>query len=157
MRYGGPDAAPVTTDGRHPETSDLVAGWWMIDVYSDERAVELAAYVSTEPGPLDEGALRALVPRVLASLVCRGEDFDAAEDALQDALLEALRVWPERPPRDPPACLATVATRRLVDARRSDGTGALQLLDALIAYLDDGNAWAAERLSASLAGSSTPR
>ena len=49
---------------------------------------------------LDEGALRALVPRVLAGLVRRGEDFDAAEDALQEALLEALRVWPEHPPGD---------------------------------------------------------
>jgi RNA polymerase sigma factor (sigma-70 family) len=69
---------------------------------------------------LDEGALRALVPRVLAGLVRRGEDFDAAEDALQEALLEALRVWPEHPPRDPRAWLQTVATRRLVDARRSE-------------------------------------
>jgi RNA polymerase sigma factor (sigma-70 family) len=69
---------------------------------------------------LDESALRALVPRVLAGLVRRGEDFDAAEDALQEALLEALRVWPEHPPRDPGAWLATVATRRLVDARRSE-------------------------------------
>ena len=63
---------------------------------------------------------RDLIPRVLASLVRRGEDFDAAEDALQEALLEALRVWPEHPPRDPRAWLATVATRRLVDARRSE-------------------------------------
>src|SRR3954467_11524240 len=73
---------------------------------------------------LDEGALhgfgRDLIPRVLAGLVRRGEDFDAAEDALQEALLEALRVWPEHPPRDPGAWLATVATRRLVDARRSE-------------------------------------
>src|SRR6266540_206583 len=53
-------------------------------------------------------------------MVRRGEDFDAAEDALQEALLEALRVWPEHPPRDPRAWLATVATRRLVDARRSE-------------------------------------
>jgi hypothetical protein len=53
-RYGGPDAAPVITDGPHPETSDLVAGWWMIDVDSQERAVELAAYVSSEPGPRGE-------------------------------------------------------------------------------------------------------
>ena len=154
VRYGGPDAAPVTTDGPHPETSDLVAGWYMIDVDSYERAVEVAAYVSSEPGPggeplcewidvreimshstvgglsagvteaaaqgLDEGALRALVPRVLAGLVRRGEDFDAAEDALQEALIEALRAWPEHPPRDPRAWLTTVATRRLVDARRSE-------------------------------------
>jgi RNA polymerase sigma factor (sigma-70 family) len=74
----------------------------------------------TPAGQVDERALRALVPQVLAGLVRRGEDFDAAEDALQDALIEALRVWPEHPPRDPPAWLATVATRRLVDARRSE-------------------------------------
>src|SRR3954467_13472303 len=70
---------------------------------------------------LDEGALhgfgRDLIPRVLAGLVRRGEDFDAAEDALQEALLEALRVWPEHPPRDPAAWLATVATRQHVDPR----------------------------------------
>jgi hypothetical protein len=33
--------------------------------------------------------------------------------------VEALPVWPEHPPRDPSAWLATVATRRLVDARGS--------------------------------------
>lgn len=71
-------------------------------------------------GSLDEHALRALVPRVLATLVRRGEDFDAAEDAIQEALIDALRVWPERPPDDPRAWLAAVATRRLVDARRSE-------------------------------------
>ncbi|MCW3021994.1 MAG: polymerase subunit sigma-24, partial [Conexibacter sp.] len=74
----------------------------------------------TPAGQVDERALRELDPLVLAGLVRRGEDFDAAEDALQDALIEALRVWPEHPPRDPRAWLATVATRRLVDARRSE-------------------------------------
>jgi len=69
---------------------------------------------------LEEGLLRALLPRVLAGLVRRGEDFDAAEDALQEASLEALRVWPGHPPRDPRAWLTTVAMRRLVDARRSE-------------------------------------
>jgi RNA polymerase sigma factor (sigma-70 family) len=77
--------------------------------------------VTDLPHPrVDEGALRALVPRVLAGLVRRGEDFDAAEDALQEALLEALRVWPQSPPLDPRAWLMAVATRRLVDARRSE-------------------------------------
>ena len=51
VRYGGPDAAPVTTDGPLPETSDLAAGWFMIDVESRERALEIAAYISSEPGP----------------------------------------------------------------------------------------------------------
>ena len=51
VRYGGPDAAPVTTDGPLPETTDLVAGWYMVDVESYERALEVAAYASSEPGP----------------------------------------------------------------------------------------------------------
>ncbi|WP_196808982.1 RNA polymerase sigma factor [Conexibacter woesei] len=71
---------------------------------------------------VDEGALRALVPRVLAGLVRRGEDFDAAEDALQEALIEALRVWPAHPPDEPQAWLASVARRRLIDARRSEAS-----------------------------------
>jgi len=78
------------------------------------------AVIGEPAGQLDEGALRALVPSVLAGLIRRGEDFDAAEDALQEALLDALRVWPEHPPRDPRAWLASVATRRLVDARRAE-------------------------------------
>src|SRR3954463_4397834 len=60
---------------------------------------------------LGEGARPAPARRVLAGLVRRGEDFDAAEDALQEALLEALRVWPEHPPRDARAWLTTVAGR----------------------------------------------
>ena len=51
VRFDGADAAPVVTDGPHPETSDLVAGWYMVDVESHERALELAAFVSQKPGP----------------------------------------------------------------------------------------------------------
>lgn len=43
VRWGGPDAAPVTTDGPHPETADLVAGSFMVDVDTRERALEIAA------------------------------------------------------------------------------------------------------------------
>ena len=57
---------------------------------------------------------------MLAGLVRRGEDFAAAEDAVQEAVVEALRVWPEQPARDPQAWLSTVALHRLVDARRSE-------------------------------------
>ncbi|MGH8893599.1 MAG: YciI family protein, partial [Actinomycetes bacterium] len=51
VRYGGPDAAPVALDGPFPETKELVAGWFLIDVESEQRAHEVAAYVSSAPGP----------------------------------------------------------------------------------------------------------
>jgi hypothetical protein len=50
VRYGGPDAAPVATDGPFPETKELAAGWFLIDVESEARAHEVAAYVSSAPG-----------------------------------------------------------------------------------------------------------
>jgi len=49
VRYGGPGAAPVT-DGPFPETKELAAGWFLIDVDSEARAHEIAAYVSSAPG-----------------------------------------------------------------------------------------------------------
>ncbi|MEU5211276.1 DUF6596 domain-containing protein [Streptomyces sp. NPDC020742] len=69
---------------------------------------------------MDEALLRSLTPSVLAVLVRRGADFAAAEDAVQDALLEAIRVWPADPPRDPKGWLVTVAWRRFLDATRAD-------------------------------------
>ena len=64
---------------------------------------------------------RPHAPRVLGALVRRYGDLDAAEDAVQEALLAASRQWPvEGVPDDPAAWLVTVASRRLVDARRSD-------------------------------------
>lgn len=51
VRYGGPDAAPAVLDGPFPETKELVAGWFLIDVESEQRAREVAAYVSSAPGP----------------------------------------------------------------------------------------------------------
>ena len=70
--------------------------------------------------PVDELLLRSLTPKVLGVLVRRGADFAAGEDAVQDALVEALRVWPADPPRDPEAWLITVAWRRFLDATRAD-------------------------------------
>ncbi|MEU8316057.1 MULTISPECIES: DUF6596 domain-containing protein [unclassified Micromonospora] len=69
---------------------------------------------------MDEVALRSLIPGVLGVLVRRGADFAAAEDAVQDALVEALRVWPSDQPRDPRGWLVTVAWRRFLDAARAD-------------------------------------
>src|SRR3954451_7666916 len=69
---------------------------------------------------MDEALLRTLTPTVIGILVRRGADFAAAEDAVQDALVEAVRVWPDDPPRGPTGWLATVAWRKFLDAARVD-------------------------------------
>ena len=69
---------------------------------------------------MDELLLRSLTPTVIGILVRRGADFAAAEDAVQDALVEAVHVWPDDPPRDPKGWLVTVAWRRFLDAARAD-------------------------------------
>ncbi|MDA5285441.1 DUF6596 domain-containing protein [Streptomyces sp. Isolate_45] len=69
---------------------------------------------------MDEVLLRRLTPSVLTVLVRRGADFAAAEDAVQDALVEALRVWEGDPPRDAKGWLVTVAWRKFLDATRAD-------------------------------------
>jgi RNA polymerase sigma factor (sigma-70 family) len=71
---------------------------------------------------VDEALLRALIPTVIGVLGRRGADFAAAEDAVQDALVEAVRVWPDDPPRDPQAWLVAVAWRRFLDAARADAS-----------------------------------
>jgi hypothetical protein len=54
----GKDAKPIT-DGVFPETKEFLAGYWIVDVDSTERAYELAARVSAAPGrggaPLNMG------------------------------------------------------------------------------------------------------
>src|SRR4051794_4517964 len=69
---------------------------------------------------VNEVLLRSLTPNVLGILVRRGADFAAAEDAVQDALVEAVRVGPGEPPRDPKGWLVTVAWRRFLDSTRAD-------------------------------------
>ncbi|TCJ77922.1 UNVERIFIED_ORG: RNA polymerase ECF family sigma subunit [Dietzia maris] len=65
--------------------------------------------------------LRTLTPQVIGILIRRGADFATAEDAVQEALMEALRVWPDDPPRDRRAWLTAVAWRRFLDIVRSEG------------------------------------
>src|SRR5581483_6105614 len=81
-----------------------------------------AAHHHGVTGAMDEALLRSLVPSVLGILVRRGADFAAAEDAVQDALVEAVRVWPADPPRDPKGWLVTVAWRKFLDATRADAS-----------------------------------
>lgn len=45
----GADGAPIT-DGVFPEAKEFLAGYWIIDVESPERAFALAAQISLAPG-----------------------------------------------------------------------------------------------------------
>jgi RNA polymerase sigma factor (sigma-70 family) len=77
--------------------------------------------VSPVETPRVEDLLRELAPQVLGTLVRRHGQFDASEDAVQEALLAAAQQWPESGvPDNPRAWLLTVATRRLVDEWRSE-------------------------------------
>jgi RNA polymerase sigma factor (sigma-70 family) len=71
---------------------------------------------------LDELLLRELTPAVIGVLVHRGVDFAAAEDAVQEALIQAALTWPEKRPADPKGWLVTVAWRKFLDAHRSEAS-----------------------------------
>lgn len=45
------DAGSVVTDGPYAETEEVLAGFWIVDVASIDRATELAARLNTCPGP----------------------------------------------------------------------------------------------------------
>jgi hypothetical protein len=42
---------PVVTDGPFAESKEMLAGFQLVDVESEERAVEIAALISRAPGP----------------------------------------------------------------------------------------------------------
>jgi hypothetical protein len=67
VRHDGEGRPPVT-DGPFPETKDLIAGWYVIDVDSWDRAVELAGELSAAPGAGGEPIHEWLEVRPLLSL-----------------------------------------------------------------------------------------
>ena len=72
------------------------------------------------PAESVEGLLRGLAPEVLGVLLRRHSQFDACEDAVQEALVAATLQWPsEGVPEHPRAWLITVASRRRPDAWRA--------------------------------------
>src|SRR5215213_4374612 len=71
--------------------------------------------------------------RILAALISKLGDFTLAEDALQDALVNALERWAQDGlPRNPGAWLMTVASRRAIDRLRRAAT-----LERKTVILDD--------------------
>lgn len=50
VRYGKA-GAPIVSDGPFAETKEFLAGFWIVEVETPERAVEIAARASSAPGP----------------------------------------------------------------------------------------------------------
>lgn len=46
-----PGDAPLVVDGVYPETKEVLAGYQVVDVIDEHRAVEIAARMSAAPGP----------------------------------------------------------------------------------------------------------
>jgi RNA polymerase sigma factor (sigma-70 family) len=68
-----------------------------------------------------EDLLHSLAPQVLGALIRRYRQFDACEDAVQEALLAAAIQWPDQgAPENPRGWLITVASRRMTDELRSE-------------------------------------
>ena len=61
----GKDGKPVT-DGVFPEYKEFLAGYWIVDVDSPERAYEIAAKLSGGPGP---GGTRLSMPIEVRQMV----------------------------------------------------------------------------------------
>lgn len=48
---GGDDGKPIVVDGPFAESKEVIAGYWVVDVDSHERVVEIARRASACPGP----------------------------------------------------------------------------------------------------------
>ncbi|MEV4562027.1 DUF6596 domain-containing protein [Kitasatospora sp. NPDC049285] len=74
----------------------------------------------TDPSVVED-LLRSLAPQVLGALTRRSGDFDACEDAVQEALIAAVRHWPAQGvPDNPHGWLLRTAAHRHTDRLRSD-------------------------------------
>ena len=91
--------------------------------------------------PVDQAAsvarlIREDWGRILASLVSTVGNFALAEDSLQDAVVMALEVWPEKGlPTSPDAWLITVARRKALDRLRRNNT-ITRKADALALWIE---------------------
>ncbi|GIG46708.1 RNA polymerase sigma24 factor [Dactylosporangium siamense] len=110
-------AASRDFDHRRPASARRPAPGAVCPVTRYKRGVGSLHFVRAEV----ENELRRLAPQVLGVLIRRYGQFDACEDAVQEALLAAAVQWPaEGVPDNPRGWLITVAARRLMDQFRSD-------------------------------------
>src|SRR5215471_9548065 len=92
---------------------------------------------SMDAGPPLERAYREEATQIRAALAARTGDVGLAEDAVQDAFVEAIEHWArDGVPPNPGGWLAITARRKALDRLRRDKTGAEKL--AQLAATDDG-------------------
>ena len=60
------DGVPVVTDGPYAETQEVLAGYWVVDCESFDRATQVAARLSNCPGPAGAAANAAVDVRPIA-------------------------------------------------------------------------------------------
>jgi hypothetical protein len=63
----GRNGAPEVTDGPFAESKEFLAGYWIVDCDSRERAYEIAARASAAPGPKGEPLNMAIEVREVMS------------------------------------------------------------------------------------------
>jgi hypothetical protein len=60
------DDVPVVTDGPYAETQEVLAGYWIVDCASFDRATEIAARLTRVPGPRHVGENEVIDIRPIA-------------------------------------------------------------------------------------------
>jgi len=65
------EGLPVVTDGPYAETQEVLAGYWIVECESFDRATEIAARLASSPGP--EAARAAAVADVRPIAESRAE------------------------------------------------------------------------------------
>jgi hypothetical protein len=60
------DGVPVVTDGPYAETQEVLAGYWIVECESFDRATEIAARLATCPAPDDVAATAVADVRPIA-------------------------------------------------------------------------------------------
>jgi hypothetical protein len=67
----GKDGTPIT-DGVFPESKEFLAGYWIVDVDSPERAYQIAARISGAPGP---GGAPTNMPMEVRQIMTSREEY----------------------------------------------------------------------------------